>query len=233
MFRNPSTRLASIAVAVPAFIAAVVSFEHLREVAEFAGEEWRSWLLPLSVDGLVVAASIAALVARREGRKVPPMTVVNLLVGLGVSVMANVLVPFLDVLTPQARDILSAAVAAWPAIALALAFEELLRLRGSASTSPEVPQVLEVPAQAEPAAEAEPVPEPKLSPTVVTAPVIPTEVIPAPGDDVREAAIEAVRRNPDLTGRELGEMFPRGGVPRSDSWGRQIKRAAANVTQLA
>jgi hypothetical protein len=32
-----------------------------------AGEGWRSWLLPISVDGLAVAASMTMLVRRRAG----------------------------------------------------------------------------------------------------------------------------------------------------------------------
>lgn len=227
MFRNlTNDKLASGAVSVPAVIAAVVSFEHLREVATFAGEEWRAWLLPLSVDGLVVAASIAALAARKAGRKVPAMTVVNLLVGLVVSVAANVLVPFLDALTPQAHDVLSACVAAWPAIALALAFEELLRLRSS------VPTEADVPADAEP--EAEPVAEVPLAvvaePEAAEVPAEAEPVLLAVGSaSVREQAIAEAKRNPEITGKELGELFPRAGVPRSDSWGRQIKRAAAAI----
>lgn len=231
MFRNLNlTKVATLAVSAPALVAFVVSFEHLREVAEFAGEGWRSWLLPLSVDGLVIAASIAALNARRQGREVPWMTIVNLLVGLGVSVAANVLVPFLDVLVPQSRDILSASVAAWPAVALALAFEELLRLRGSVTPEAEVPQHAEPAAEAEPVAEAE---VPAVAEVPAEAEAEPAGDVPVitalGGASVREQAIAEVKRNPEITGRELGELFPRAGVPRSDSWGRQIKRAVAAI----
>lgn len=224
MFRNLDlTKAASLAVAAPTLVAFVVSFEHLREVAEFAGEGWRAWLLPLSVDGLVIAASIAALAARRMGREVHRMTFINLMVGLVVSVSANVLVPFLDVLVPQARDILSASVAAWPAVALALAFEELLRLRGSVVSETEVPAAPEPIAEAEPVAVAE-------VPAVAEAEPTEVPVIPAlAGASVREQAIAEVKRNPGISGRELGELFPRNGVPRSDSWGRQIKRAVAAI----
>lgn len=224
MFRNLDlTKAATLAVAAPALVAFVVSFEHLREVAEFAGEGWRAWLLPLSVDGLVIASSIAALAARRAGREVPRMTFFNLLVGLGVSVSANVLVPFLDALVPKAHDILSASVAAWPALALALAFEELLRLRGSVRGPVEVPvEVEEVPVVAEPEAKptvaAEPTPEPELPAAELS-----------PGTSTREAAIAEALRNPGISGKALGALFPRDGVPRSDSWGRQIKRAAAGL----
>lgn len=122
-----------LSVGVVAAVAAVVSYAHMYEVAEFAGEGWRAVLLPLSVDGLVVAASLAAWQAKRRDEPVPGMTALSLTVGLLVSVAANVAVPFLPE-TPEALPGgFSAVVAAWPAVALALAFEQLLKLRASAA----------------------------------------------------------------------------------------------------
>ncbi|QUH01439.1 DUF2637 domain-containing protein [Saccharopolyspora erythraea] len=225
-------KLASVAVAVPAVIAAVVSFEHVRELAEFAGEEWRAWLLPLSADGLVIASSIAALTARQAGRKVHPMTVLNLVVGLLVSVAANILTPFLEDLTPLAVDVLSASVAAWPAVALALAFEELLRLRASASAEPETAEpeaepVSEVPAEPEP--EPEPVAEVPEPVAEVPEPAeAPAERKPKP-NSAREEAMALVRLDPSISGAALGARFGR-----TDRWGRLIKTAVAEeaVTQI-
>ncbi|SEG98724.1 Protein of unknown function, partial [Saccharopolyspora kobensis] len=246
----------------PAVIAAIMSYEHLRVVAEFAGEGWRAGLLPLSVDGLVIASSVAALAARQAGQRVHGMTAVNLLVGLLVSVAANILVPFLPFLTSSGRIALSACVAAWPAVALALAFEELLRLRraqvevpqeaevpevpglmddvdyiqaallpepevtGSQARAevPEVPQEAEVPHVTAPEPELIELPEvtePEATELPVAEPVTPFT------GSVRDLAIAEVLRNPGITGKALGEMFPRAGRPRSDSWGRQIKRAVA------
>jgi len=55
---GPVVRVVTVtAVLLVAVVAAVVSYAHMREVAARAGEGWRSLLLPLSVDGLVVAAS--------------------------------------------------------------------------------------------------------------------------------------------------------------------------------
>ncbi|WP_019856431.1 DUF2637 domain-containing protein [Actinopolyspora mortivallis] len=42
----------TLGVAMVAAVAAVVSYCHMRDVALVAGETWRAWLLPLSVDGL-------------------------------------------------------------------------------------------------------------------------------------------------------------------------------------
>lgn len=119
--------VATVAVSAVALVAAIVSYEHMRTVALAAGEDWRSWLLPISVDGQVVAATLTAWQARRAGRRIAFMTKLALAVGLLVSVAANAGVPYL----PESGTVpaeLSAAVAAWPPLALALAAEELLRL---------------------------------------------------------------------------------------------------------
>lgn len=113
------------AVVTVAVVAAVVSYMHMREVAEAAGEGWRAILLPLSVDGMIVAATLNAWQARKRHEPLPVMTLVALVAGLLVSIAANVAVPFLPQLT---GGWLSAVVAAWPPIALAISFEELIRM---------------------------------------------------------------------------------------------------------
>jgi hypothetical protein len=61
------SRVTTAAVVSVALVAAVASYEHMRALAALAGEGWRSWLLPLSVDGLAVAASMTMFVRRRAG----------------------------------------------------------------------------------------------------------------------------------------------------------------------
>jgi hypothetical protein len=57
-----------ISVVLLAVIAAVVSFGHMREPALRYGEaQWSATLIPLSVDGMVVAASMSVLLASRTG----------------------------------------------------------------------------------------------------------------------------------------------------------------------
>jgi len=109
------------AVLLVATVAAVVSYEHMREVAERAGEGWRAWLLPLSVDGLVVAASMALLTRRRAGLPGGRLAWCALLGGVGASLAANVAAA-----EPTAT---ARVVAAWPALAFAVAFELLLQQR--------------------------------------------------------------------------------------------------------
>jgi hypothetical protein len=112
----------TLAVVLVAAVAAVASYEHMRELAALAGEDWRSWLLPVSVDGLAVAASMTMLVRRRAGLPAGPLAWVALLLGLGASLAANV----------AAADPMVAGrlVAAWPPVALLLAYELLLQQLG-------------------------------------------------------------------------------------------------------
>ncbi|PPJ03335.1 hypothetical protein C5E51_28095 [Nocardia nova] len=195
-------RITAIAVAAVAVVAAVVSYEHLYTVAEISGEHWRAWLLPLSVDGLVIAASLSAFRSKRNREPVHPMTKLSLATGLVVSVAANVLVPFLPAVS---SGWLSAAVAAWPAVALALAFEELLRLRGTAEPEP-------LPLEPEPVDEpAEELEEPR--------PAVPAGT--AGAETPRAAALRVALAEPGITGSALGARFAR-----SDSWGRAVIREA-------
>src|SRR5262245_33722356 len=83
-------RTTTVAVVLVALVAAVASYEHMRALAGRAGEGWRSWLLPISVDGLAVAASMTMLVRRRAGQAAGMLPWVALLLGLGASLAANV-----------------------------------------------------------------------------------------------------------------------------------------------
>ena len=117
-----ATRATTVgAVLVVAAVAAVVSYAHMQEVAERAGEDWRAWLLPLSVDGLVVAASMGLLTRRRAGLPGGRLAWCALLGGVGASLAANIAAA-----EPTAT---ARVVAAWPALAFAVAFELLLQQR--------------------------------------------------------------------------------------------------------
>jgi hypothetical protein len=105
---------------VVALVAAVVSYEHLRHVAAVAGEGWRAWLLPLSVDGLLVAASMVMLTRRRQGRPAGALAWGSLLLGIAASVAANV--------ASAEATLVARLVAAWSPVALLLAVELLLQL---------------------------------------------------------------------------------------------------------
>ena len=129
-----ATRVVTVAaVLLVATVAAIVSFEHMREVADRAGEQWRAWLLPLSVDGLVVAASMVLLTRHRAGLPGGRLAWSALLGGVGASLAANV---------AAAEPATTArVVAAWPALAFAVAFELLLQQRRMPAAGPVVEPV--------------------------------------------------------------------------------------------
>jgi hypothetical protein len=132
-------RVTTGAVVSVALVAVVVSFEHMRALAAVAGEGWRSWLLPVSVDGLVVAGSMTMLVRRRAGQNAGALSWAALLLGLGVSVAANVAAADPSVIDPE---LLSRLVAAWPPLALALSYELLMqqiKARGGPGVQPSAP----------------------------------------------------------------------------------------------
>jgi hypothetical protein len=127
-------RVTTVAVLSVALVAAVASYEHMRALAETAGEGWRAWLLPISVDGLAVAASMTMLVRRRAGERAGGLAWVALLLGLGASLAANVAAA-----EPTVQGRL---VAAWPPVGLLLSYELMLQQikgRGSPGVQPSAP----------------------------------------------------------------------------------------------
>ncbi|MCA1654940.1 MAG: DUF2637 domain-containing protein [Pseudonocardiaceae bacterium] len=119
---TPAVRTVTVAaVLLVAAVAAVVSYAHMQHVAERAGEAWRSWLIPLSIDGLVVAASMVLLTRRRAGLPGGWLAWWALLGGVGASLAANV--------AAAEPDVTARVVAAWPALAFAVGIELLLSQR--------------------------------------------------------------------------------------------------------
>jgi hypothetical protein len=102
---------AAIAVLAVAAFAAVVSYSHIYDLARAHGQAGvAARLLPLSVDGLILAASLVMLLEARGGRTTPVLARVMLCVGVAATVAANVAYGAADGLT-------GAAISAWPAIA--------------------------------------------------------------------------------------------------------------------
>jgi len=107
---------AAAGVATVALTAAVISFSHVKRLALEAGEsEAAAWLLPVSIDGAVMAAVAVILADSRAGRRPAGLTWLLLALGLTGSLAANI---------ASAEPMLTArAVAAWPPVALALGIE--------------------------------------------------------------------------------------------------------------
>lgn len=119
---QPSTamlRINIVAVGVVAVVAAVISYAHMQDLAFRAGEGWRSHLLPLSVDGLLVAATTSILVARWRGHRAGWVAQLSLALGIAASIAANI--------AAAEPTLTGRLVAAWPPLALALATELLAR----------------------------------------------------------------------------------------------------------
>ncbi|WP_238438619.1 DUF2637 domain-containing protein, partial [Frankia nepalensis] len=115
------TRLATVAsVLAVAGIAATVSYRHMRGVALEHGEDpIAAAIIPISVDGLIVAASLTLLADSRAGRRRTWLPYTLLVLGSAASLAANVM---------HAEPTLAARViAAWPPLALIGAYELLMR----------------------------------------------------------------------------------------------------------
>jgi hypothetical protein len=79
-----------VVVAVAGF-AAVVSYSHIYDLGRAHGQDGAAArLLPLSVDGLIVAASLVLLHEARNGRGAPGLALVMLRLGIAATVGANV-----------------------------------------------------------------------------------------------------------------------------------------------
>jgi Protein of unknown function (DUF2637) len=112
-------RTSVLAVIAVALVAAVASYDHQRSLAEIAGEDWRAWLLPVSVDGLVLVASRTMLVRRRASQSAGALAWAALLLGLTASLAANV--------AAAEATLIGRLVAAWPPVALLFSYELLMQ----------------------------------------------------------------------------------------------------------
>jgi hypothetical protein len=99
-----------VVLAVAAF-AAVVSYSHIYDLGRAHGQAGvAARLLPLSVDGLILAASLVMLLEARAGRTAPVLARVMLGLGVAATVAANVAYGL-------AHGLPGATISAWPAVA--------------------------------------------------------------------------------------------------------------------
>jgi hypothetical protein len=117
-------------VAPLAVIAGTVSYLHMHQLVAGHGQPgWVAALTPLSVDGMIVAASTALLADSRPGGRGGLLPWVLLVTGSVASLAANVAVA-----EPTATG---RVIAAWPSFALIGAYELLMRqVRRSADSIP-------------------------------------------------------------------------------------------------
>jgi hypothetical protein len=119
---------AAVVLAVAAF-AAVVSYSHIYDLGRVHGQSGTAArLLPLSVDGLILAAGLVLLAAARQRVRAPRLARWMLWLGISATVGANVSygLPY---------GPLGAVVSAWPAVAFVGAAEMALGMVRSARHS--------------------------------------------------------------------------------------------------
>ena len=125
---------AAVVLAVAAF-AAIVSYSHIYELGRVHGQAGvAARLLPLSVDGLILAASLVLLHEARSGRPAPVLARLMLWLGIAATVAANLAYG-------AAFGPLGALVSAWPAVAFIgsaeMAFGLVRRSRTAAGNVPD------------------------------------------------------------------------------------------------
>jgi hypothetical protein len=117
-------------VALLALIAGTVSYLHMHLLVALHGQPgWVAALTPLSVDGMIVAASTTLLADSRSGRAGGVLPWALLVAGSVASLAANVAV--------AEPSLIGRVIAAWPSFALTASYELLTRQvrRSSASTA--------------------------------------------------------------------------------------------------
>lgn len=147
----------ALAVATVAAVAAVISYRHAYELVSTHGETGlTARLVPFTVDGLILAASMLILDASRRNRPVPPLARWCLGAGIVATTSANL-----------AHGIghgpIGALVSAWPALALAGSFELLMTLIRTERRAGTVPPLVSPVHQPAPAIDTD-------APTALTAP---------------------------------------------------------------
>lgn len=174
------SRIRIDAVLVQAVIAGALSFAHLHDLAEAAGQDgWKAWAYPISVDLLLVAAW-RRMRTTADNRAAWAWFVIALAASLGANVATAGLLDLNDV--PAWLRIL---VAGWPALAF-LGGTLLVHAPTAAPTEPQHVTAAPLPAPSEP----EPAPDVTVERAPEPAPEPAPELPPAPAS--KEAAAPPV-----------------------------------------
>jgi hypothetical protein len=139
-----------VVCAVAAF-AAVISYSHIYGLGRAHGQDGTAArLLPLSVDGLILAASLVLLHEARNDRDAPGLARLMLWLGIGATIGANVAYG-------AGYGLPGALISAWPAVAfigaVEIAMQQVRRARAPLATTT-VPDMPEVPGDVEQAVRA-------------------------------------------------------------------------------
>jgi Protein of unknown function (DUF2637) len=201
-------------VGMLALIAGTVSYLHMHVLVELHGQPgWVAALTPLSVDGMIVAASTTLLAESRDGGRGGFLPWSLLVAGSAASLAANVAVAEA---TAAGRVI-----AAWPSFALIASYELLMRqVRRAADSSSSGPRPRRAPSPATSAGTAQ-VGTTKVSVSGER----PSRQRAAVGHEVRLDAWRWAQNNRTTDGslppgREIARQYGR-----HERWGRLVKRS--------
>jgi len=144
---------AAVVTAVAGF-AAVVSYSHIYDLGRAHGGQAgiAPRLLPLSVDGLILAASLVMLHDARSGRRPAVLARCMLVLGVGATIAANVAYG-------AAYGLAGAVIWAWPAVAFIGSAEMVMGMVRRAGTGTGVPGSLAAAPAGAAAANGQPHPE--------------------------------------------------------------------------
>lgn len=133
------TATAAVVLAVAAF-AAIVSYSHIYDLGHAHGQSGTAArLLPLSVDGLILAASLVMLQQARNNQSAPALARVMLGFGVAATIGANIAYG-------AAYGTTGAVISAWPAVAFIGSAELLMiSIRRTQSDPADVPIQAPVP----------------------------------------------------------------------------------------
>ena len=131
---------AAVVCAVAAF-AAVVSYSHVYGLGRVHGQDGTAArLLPLSVDGLILAASLVLLHEARNDRDAPRLARLMLWLGIAATIGANIAYG-------AGYGLLGALISAWPAVAfigtVEIAMQQVRQARAprAVTSKPDMPEV--------------------------------------------------------------------------------------------
>jgi hypothetical protein len=203
-------------VALLALIAGTVSYLHMHTLVAMHGQPgWVAALTPLSVDGMIVAASTTLLAESRSASRGGVLPWSLLAVGSVASLAANVAV--------AEPTLIGRVIAAWPSFALTASYELLTRQvrRNAAPDGRENKET--VPPSSSPQAHAGPATERRLA---LVQTVSPSEGVDrSVGRDLQRQAWQWA-----LANRASDGTLPSGGAiarqyGRHERWGRLVKRS--------
>jgi Protein of unknown function (DUF2637) len=231
----PSERgqgLTGLAVLAVAVVAGIVSFSHIEGLALAHGYMLgTAHLLPVSVDGLIVAASLACLTEARARGEASRLARVGLVLGILATLAANVA-------AGAQYGAVDAVVNAWPAIAFIVASEILLRMlraaRGVPSTGEHAETAAMIPTA--PVSTQETVADavPEVVPVDVPADVPASTVPPVPEKRLRTVASGGAPKRAPSSGSKAPERIFAAEIEAGELPSlREVKRRAACGTPRA